>query len=43
MTPCLVPPAWTPAQAFAVYELLRALERTVWDTYRLDIQKVYRQ
>jgi hypothetical protein len=43
MTLFSIPPDWTPEQAFAVYELIRDLERIVWNTYRLEIQEAYRR
>jgi hypothetical protein len=43
MTLFSIPPDWTPEQAFAVYELIRDLERMVWNTYCHDIQEANRR
>ena len=43
MTQFSLPPDWPPEQAFAVYEILRDLERLVWNTYHPDIQEAYRR
>ncbi len=43
MTLFSIPPDWTPEQAFAVFEIIRDLERMVWNTYRIEIQEAYRR
>jgi hypothetical protein len=43
LTQFSLPPDWTPEQAFAVYEIIRDLERLVWNTYQPHIHEAYRR